>query len=530
MKRSNIWTGGLYGLLSSIVLMALSYLGYLIAGLPFLPFDLFDWLTRSLPRAWLEAGVRGMLSALAALGVGQLDAVAKLVEQILALGIPLLVGCVFGLVLGGAGLQRRGWLVRAGLLGGLLLWSGMLLVETALPHVPGSPAGFAWLLALLLAWGGALALLIRQSIPAPGATQPAAGKASRRSFLILAGSSLAGLAVLILGLRRGGLSQAALTTTSPGEANPGGTSGPAASPSQAVLDRRIPPAPGTRSEVTPIASFYRVDINPSPPRIDGAAWRLAVTGLVDHPREFSLDELRAFPAVTQAATLACISNPVGGKLISTAYWSGVRFKDLLALVGLQPGATELNVMAADGYYEPLSLAEAMDERTLLVYAMNGQPLLPEHGFPLRSFIPGHYGLKQPKWITALAATNKHGLGFWLETSPPKTASAIDAGQVERSQLTPDGLLPLGGIAWAADRGIRKVELQIDDGEWMEAQLRSPALSPLTWVQWRYDWKAAPGSHLVKVRATDGAGALQEDDASNTTGHGSTGLHTVNIHL
>jgi DMSO/TMAO reductase YedYZ molybdopterin-dependent catalytic subunit len=527
MTKLNLWTCALYGFLSAIVMMALSYLGYALAGLPFLPFDLFDAITRSLPRALLETLVRGMVLGIANLGITPLDAAAKLIEQVIALGIGALVGVVFGLALGLAGRRRRGWLVPAGLLGGFLLWAGLLAVETARTRPSGGALGMAWLLALLLAWGGALAMLVRQKALA-AANPTALGRASRRNFLLLAASSIAGLAVLVLGLRRGSATQIALAGAAPINIGPGSTSGPAASPSQAELDRRIPPAPSTRPEVTPIGSFYRVDINAEPPRIDAAAWRLSVKGMVEHPRELSLDELRAFPAITQAATLTCISNPVGGKLTSTAYWSGVRLKDVLAVAGLQPGVTEIDVMAADGYMEPVPLAEAMDERTLLVYAMDGQPLLPEHGFPLRSFIPGHYGLRQPKWITSLVATNKSGIGFWLEVSPPATASAIDTAAFDPARLTPEGLFPLGGIAWAADRGIRKVEVQFDNGEWVEAHLREPALSPLTWVQWRYDWKPVAGAHVVKVRATDGAGKLQEGDNADTTGHGSIGYHSVNI--
>ena len=139
--------------------------------------------------------------------------------------------------------------------------------------------------------------------------------------------------------------------------------------------------------------------------------------------------------------------------------------------------------------------------------MNGAPLTADHGFPLRIYIPNHYGMKQPKWITDLVATDTAGPGYWVDRgwvkqAIPKTTSVIDTTAVNQVQLQATGLTALGGIAWAGLRGIRKVEVQVDNGPWLEAQLRTPAISPLTWVQWRYDWKAAQGTHNIAVRATE----------------------------
>jgi hypothetical protein len=211
----------------------------------------------------------------------------------------------------------------------------------------------------------------------------------------------------------------------------------------------------------------------------------------------------------------------------------VRFKDILAEAGLQSTVSDINIRAADGFYESVPLNEAMDDRTLLVYAMNGQSLTIAHGFPLRIFIPGHYGMKQPKWITDMVAADHRGAGYWVErgwsqTAIPMTTSVIDTVSVDKNALAQNGIFPLGGIAYAGVKGISKVEVQIDQGPWAEAQLRNPAVSPLTWVQWRYDWEPVPGTHDVAVRATDGKGILQVTHAFDPAPDGATGIHSVRI--
>jgi DMSO/TMAO reductase YedYZ molybdopterin-dependent catalytic subunit len=307
-----------------------------------------------------------------------------------------------------------------------------------------------------------------------------------------------------------------------------GTSGPAASPPAAELDKRFPAAPGTRPELTKNEDFYRIDINLRPPRIDGEAWRLKVEGLVKRPLSLSLQDIRSRPGQTQAITLSCISNPVGGDLISTSFWTGALLKQLLDEAGLEESVREIFIESADGFYESVPLNEAMDGRTLLVYEMNGEPLPVEHGYPLRIFIPGHFGMKQPKWITRLEAIDRRGPGYWVDrnwspTALVRTTSVVDAAAVDRD-ASGQGLVAVGGIAYAGARGISAVEVQVDDGAWERAELRVPALSPLTWVQWRYFWKSTPGRHNFRVRAYDGTGKLQETDPRPTFPDGATGIH------
>jgi DMSO/TMAO reductase YedYZ molybdopterin-dependent catalytic subunit len=551
MKRSFYLMGAVYGFLTALILMAVSYLGNLLFLLPFLPFDIFDWLARNLPAALIDTILQAMVNFIMMLNIGPTDQVAKLAEQIQALGLLAIIGIVFGLVLAfiqaRLGQEKQAQLLRFGMLGGLLLWIGAIFAELSLPQTSMSLiVGLIWLLILLAGWGWLLASLLErhgllvaarttnETPKAPGAT-----KIPRRDFLAVAGAGLASLVVLILGLRSLFLSKIRSNQPVSGTPfptlpyGPDETSGAAASPSQAVLDQRIQPAVGTRNEVTPNDEFYRVDINSRPPQIDAAEWKLNLHGLVDRPLTLTIDEIRSRPSVSQAVTMECISNPLGGDLMSTNFWTGVRLKNILAEAGVQAGATDVAMKSADGYYESLPMAEAMDERTLLVYAMNGVPIPPEHGFPLRIYIPNHHGMKNPKWIINMEVRSSPGPSYWGErgwslTAYAQTTSVIDTRRPDTSAYQSSGVVPLGGIAWAGARGIQKVEVRVDSEDWTPVELRTPPLSPLTWVQWRYDWNAAAGPHVVRVRATEGDGKLQNPEPHGPGPEGATGIHSVSI--
>jgi hypothetical protein len=240
-----------------------------------------------------------------------------------------------------------------------------------------------------------------------------------------------------------------------------------------------------------------------------------------------------YPSISQPVTMACISNRIGGDLIGTSNWTGPRLRDVMSDMGIQNEARFLLVEAIDSFYETVSMIDLLDPRTLLVYGMNGETLPVEHGFPLRIYIPDRYGMKQPKWITKITAVAEDVEGYWVargwsKEARPQIISIIDAVSVD--QPTADGKIPIGGIAWAGDRGIEKVELQIDGGEWTEATLRTPTISPLTWVQWRYDWEGSSGSHNIKVRATDGTGQLQTEEERGTRPDGATGYHSQRVRV
>ena len=176
----------------------------------------------------------------------------------------------------------------------------------------------------------------------------------------------------------------------------------------------------------------------------------------------------------------------------------------------------------------------MDDRTLLVYEMNGEPLPVEHGFPLRIYIPDHYGMKQPKWIIRMEAIDHKGKGYWVdrgwnERAIVKTTSVVDS--IAAGDVVPQSrIVPVGGIAYAGARGISKVEVQVDNGLWEAAELRNPALSPLTWVQWRFQWQAEEGRHTFRVRAYDGTGTLQEIGPNSPHPDGATGIHSKSVRI
>jgi hypothetical protein len=206
--------------------------------------------------------------------------------------------------------------------------------------------------------------------------------------------------------------------------------------------------------------------------------------------------------------------------------------DFLNEVGLQSGATALYIESVDGFYETVVMEDIQDERTLLVYEMNGEPLPQEHGYPLRIYIPNRFGMKQPKWIVRMEAVSEQRPGYWVErgwsrTALVRTTSVID---VVMDQQTGNQVARMGGIAYAGARGISKVEVQVDDGDWQGAQLRVPPLSPLTWVQWRYEWPAQPGSHTARVRSYDGSGQLQVLEDSPPHPDGATGVDTFDFSM
>ncbi len=525
--------GILLGALTSVPVIVLTYLGNVLAMLPLVPFDLFDLLGRILPGPVVTWAIHQMVSIINRLKLGSIATVAKQAEHALALVQFVVIGAIFGLVVilvGWRDAEQR--LPGVGLVAGIVLLVLVLIAEFVLGMPGQSVVGkILWLALVFIGWGWVLGLLLRSSLT--GAAAAGATDASRRRFLYLAGTVVVAAAAAAIGLIVASRRRAALgQETPPEQLSPGQTSGPAASPPLQALEARIQPAPGTRSEVTGNSNFYRVDIDSFPPRVDVASWKLELNGIVDHPLSLTLDDIRARPAVSQYITLECISNPVGGNLISTAMITGVRLKDLLDEAGMQAGAVQVFVRSTDGYYESVALSDAQDERTLLVYEMNGQPLPAAHGYPLRIYIPNRFGMKQPKWIQSMEVMGESRNGYWEDrgwsnAAIPATTAVID--NVAVTQPDPNTqAIPIGGIAYAGARGISKVEVQLDNGPWTASELRAPALSPLTWVQWRYDWPPQSGRHTARVRAYDGTGQLQPTQARPPEPDGATGVNATSF--
>lgn len=521
--------GLLFGALTAIVVSALTYVANLLAGLAFPPFSLFDFMTRILPGTVVTASIDTIVKVIRGLQLGSTATMAKLVEQSIALLLFIFLGALFGSLLG---ILSRGespsrlpaYGLGIGLLIGVLVLGAELYVGVT---TVGIAVSLVWLAIVFGGWGLVLGTLLGNALAV--SSQVERGEMARRNLLLTGGTALAAIIAGGLGLgflmreRRSSRPPQPVPTPSSTE-----TSGAAAAPPQTALSQRIDPVTGTRSEITPSDDFYRIDINTLPPDISADGWHLEIDGLVDQPAAMTLQDLREWPAVSQYITLSCISNPVGGDLISTALWTGVRLKDLLEQIGLQADARALRIEAQDGFYETVVMDDLMDERTLLVYAMNGELLPQEHGFPLRIYIPNRYGMKQPKWIVRMTAVADEPPGYWVDrgwsrTAIMQTTSVIDAVQVESDG---NGGVEIGGIAHAGDRGISRVEVQIDDGTWQEAELRAPPLSPLTWVQWRIaDYNVTPGHHVAKVRAYDGSGDLQVAEPSPPHPNGATGIDT-----
>jgi DMSO/TMAO reductase YedYZ molybdopterin-dependent catalytic subunit len=294
----------------------------------------------------------------------------------------------------------------------------------------------------------------------------------------------------------------------------------------------VAPVPGTRPEYTPIADHYKVFLRTEPTVIDGATYVLPITGLVERPLQLTLDEIRSrYQKRDQFVTLSCISGRVGTDLIGTTLWSGASFQEILADAGVKPEAKYLFITSGDGFYESLSLELInSDERIMLAYDWDGLPIPVDHGFPLRIYIPDRFGMKQPKWITAIEVVDEYVEGYWVErgwdeVARMNTTSVIDTIAVD-DIVERDGrrLVPVGGIAHAGARGISRVEVSVDGGAWQPAELRRP-LSETTWVIWRYEWPFQEGHHTFRVRCAEGDGAPQIEEPRGARPSGSTGIHS-----
>jgi hypothetical protein len=519
--------GALLGGATATGLIALFYLGHQVAGLPFVPFDLFDWLARVLPGGLLTFVIDSLVRIIHGLNLGDISTTAKLVQQGMAILAVVTAGSAIGAAIGGAVMRTRlpGW--QLGLLGGVLLMVPALMAEAQMGT--GGLLPFAWVALMTLGWGAALGRWVAGSLrlaEQPDEAEEGARVGRRTALVKIAGGSLA-FALATTGLGR-------LLESGPAAIDEGldVVSQPRSGSilSQAALEplpqRGIGPAPGTRPEVTPTGDFYRIDINLLPLRVPGDTWQLEVDGLFERPGLLTLSDMMAYPAVTAPITLSCISNPIGGDLIGTSQWTGVRLVDFLLDRGLRAEAMALRIVAADGFFESVTREDMEDPRTLLVYGMGGEVLPDRHGYPLRIMIPNRYGMKQPKWIRRIEAIDHEGEGYWVvrgwsKEARPRIVSMIDT--IPRETVI-EGRIPIGGMAWAGERGIQKVEVQVDDGTWNEAQLLTPALSDLTWVLWRYEWPRLQGRHLFRVRAVDGTGAMQIGEPGDAHPDGATGYH------
>jgi DMSO/TMAO reductase YedYZ molybdopterin-dependent catalytic subunit len=492
-RKEAFWHGFGWGCVGGLALVALMYLANLLLGLRPLPQLLNEPLLSLMP-----GFVFGFL-------IDKLQHAGKVVEE-----FGLIVAMVIGL----------------GVLGGV---TSVASLRWTSQYLPFAFAAFAWILvvAVLLPIGGAGMLGLNDGIATPlewaalfsiyavvlqfGAQRVPGVDAGRRRLLTRLPLSIAGFSIIALAYRLG--------------------------PDwyQAVFSAAGSSLRGVSPSITPVDEFYIVSKNFVDPVVDGHSWKLTVGGMADRPMSLTLAGLRALPSVTEYVTLECVSNDVGGPQISTGSFTGVSLGSLANLAGPQAQASWVSFHARDGYTESLPLSMVRGHPEILVaYDLDGAPLPTAHGYPARILIPGHYGMKGPKWLDAINLTNQEVRGYWEQqgwdhNATVKTTSRIDAPH--DGDIVKLGTIEVGGVAFAGLRGIRKVEYSTDGGgTWLEAPFESP-LSNLTWVIWRATWTpGSEGAYRLAVRATDGSGNLQSSDSRPSFPDGSSGYHTVQVNV
>lgn len=456
-------------------------------GVPFAPFSVGEWLIRHVP-----AGIA--TSAIDALGHNALRVLAlSTVLAALALGAAIgarhpigFVGVALVTSLASASLDPRHPSPRDAVAAAAVAALAALLATHAFtvgaPRSAGSGTGPAWdrrrVLAALGAVAGELALggsALRRSLRHIPPTQVRADRRARR-------------------------------------------------PSDPTFDA----VPGLTPAISTRADHYVVDIDLDDPALLESSWRQVVDGLVARPLSLSLDDLRAMPTIERIITLSCISNPVGGSLVGNARWTGVTTASLLELARPDRNAAWAVVEAADGYRESFPIDTLRAEGPMIAFGMDGLTLPRRHGFPARLLVPGHYGMKNVKWLTRLTLTDAPQRGYWVQRGWDSdaivhTESRIDTPNDHATVTSP---VAIAGLAWAGTRGIERVDVSIDDGAtWKRTDLE-PELDPLGWRRWKTVLPLEAGTHPITVRATDGTGTAQDERRQPPHPAGATGRHRI----
>lgn len=289
---------------------------------------------------------------------------------------------------------------------------------------------------------------------------------------------------------------------------------------------------GMPAAVGTAADHYVVDKNVSNPSVDAERWSLSVRGAVRESYELSFSEVVAHPeARDMTVTTACISNPVGGDLLSTVEWRAVPVRALLSDAGVPDAAVDVVTRAADGYTEAIPWdVVAEREDIVLAVGMDGRTLPKAHGFPARLLIPGRYGMKSTKWVETIEVSAGDHESYWEARGWDEEAVVNTLSYVRGVQRRGDRVA-VGGVAYGGRRGIDGVEVSLDGGDtWTDADLEAPP-SPHAWRRFRHVAEAPDsGPKDVVVRATDGRGTLQTSEETGAHPGGSTGWHSVSVSL
>ncbi len=520
----------LSGAIATVALLAVYFVARFIWQIPALPEAVIESILSFIPPALFEAVIQ-IFGTLAK----TLNFYAILIGMV---GVGGLFGLLYGRLLGLLGAKDSSSGTPTALLYGLGIGGLLWLVHsvTISPFVErgffgmdaSSPAIAAVAIDIIayLAFGFVLAY-VRQPFVVEDSETVSEGVLSRRSLAPLAVSGLA------LGgayaLKRSFAAQAQAIFNEPSKETTVSDSGETLPIFQQGFE-------GLEPLVTPNDQFYVISKNNIDPTVDVKDWSLTITGMVDNKMILDYDALTAMPSQQQYATLQCISNAVGGDLIGCALWEGVSLWDLLVQAGIQPGVKDIVLHAADGYQESIPLEKAQDPEVLLAYRMNGAILPNNHGFPARLIVPNIYGMKNVKWLTRIEPVDHDFKGFWQQRGWSdeaiyKTMSRIDAprnGATVSAKVDREVLI--GGIAFAGNRGISKVEVSIDESDWIEAELGT-VLSQLSWVQWKITWEPpVAAGYTIRVRATDGTGELQDETELEPAPNGASGWHTISSRI
>jgi DMSO/TMAO reductase YedYZ molybdopterin-dependent catalytic subunit len=308
------------------------------------------------------------------------------------------------------------------------------------------------------------------------------------------------------------------------------------------------PLEALRYDVTPAGLHYLL-IHYDIPDIQGDTFRLSVDGRVARPLELSLADLCDRPRVTRRVTLECagngrallsprpVSQPWLVEAVGTAEWTGTPLAGVLHEAGISDSAVDVVFTGADhgvergveqDYQRGLPLAEALREEALLAYEMNGAPLPPQHGYPLRLIVPGWYGMAHVKWLRAITVLDERFTGFQNDVAYRFRLQAEELGEpvtrmrprallrppgypdfMSRVRVQPAGPVLLTGRAWAGEAPVSRVEVTVDGGTtWAEATLDAEPGAPWVWRSWTFEWQATPGRYVLGARATDASGLSQ----------------------
>jgi DMSO/TMAO reductase YedYZ molybdopterin-dependent catalytic subunit len=361
-----------------------------------------------------------------------------------------------------------------------------------------------------------------EDVPEVEATPWITRRALLRAGGILAGVGVLGYAAFALTKRQVAAGVRALVNIpSPSDPAPAVPAG--ATPTLADM----PPA------VTPVDAFFRIDTSMSPPVVDVATWKMSIHGRVDNPLTLTYEDLLAMPSIERYVTLSCVSNDIGGDLIGTQKFQGVRLSDLLDKVGVHSDASLILGESVDNFtagFPTDFLKQSPD--AMVAYAMNGEALPTDHGFPARLVVPGLYGyVSATKWLSGIKLTTLNDdppywvTKGWLADGAIQAASRID---VPRQGTTVKvGTVGVGGRAWTELGGVKSVEVKIGDGQWQPATLADP-IADNTWRLWSYAWNAEAGDHTISVRMINDNGTVQSDAQHGVYPGAASGLHTISL--